>query len=96
MKAPLIEGHDYYLEDGKMVLTEGYHYRRGHCCNSRCRHCPYGNAPGASDASAPSGGRTSSVKLRMENAPAEQGASPDERDAPIVIIGFDGPIKLPR
>ncbi|MBK6517603.1 MAG: hypothetical protein IPM79_09700 [Polyangiaceae bacterium] len=46
MKAPLVEGHDYYLEAGKMVLTESYHLRRGFCCHSKCRHCPYGNAPG--------------------------------------------------
>jgi hypothetical protein len=32
---------DFYWEDGKMVLTESYHLRRGSCCNSGCRHCPY-------------------------------------------------------
>jgi hypothetical protein len=32
---------DFYWEDGKMVLTESYHARRGSCCGNRCRHCPY-------------------------------------------------------
>ena len=39
---PLIEG-DYYLDDnGLMVFTAQYHLRRGYCCGSKCRHCPYG------------------------------------------------------
>lgn len=25
-----------------MVFTEAYHLRRGYCCKSGCRHCPYG------------------------------------------------------
>jgi hypothetical protein len=41
MKPPLVAGVDYYLEDGKIVLTSVYHLKRGFCCNSRCRHCPY-------------------------------------------------------
>ncbi|AUX27779.1 uncharacterized protein SOCEGT47_083770 [Sorangium cellulosum] len=36
-----IEGEDYYLEAGRLVFTETYHLKRGYCCNSRCRHCPY-------------------------------------------------------
>jgi Family of unknown function (DUF5522) len=38
----LVEGVDYYVEGGKFVFTSAYHRRRGYCCNSRCRHCPYG------------------------------------------------------
>ncbi|PYP84810.1 MAG: hypothetical protein DMF61_18695 [Blastocatellia bacterium AA13] len=38
----LIEGEDYYYEDGLMVFTARYHLRRGYCCESGCRHCPYG------------------------------------------------------
>jgi len=38
----LIEGEDYYFEDGLMVLTARYHLRRGYCCEQGCRHCPYG------------------------------------------------------
>lgn len=33
---------DYYFENGLMVFTEAYHLKRGHCCKSGCRHCPYG------------------------------------------------------
>jgi len=41
--APLKEGIDYYVnEDGLFVLTETYHLKRGFCCKSGCRHCPYG------------------------------------------------------
>lgn len=32
---------DYYEEDGLLVLTDQYLLRRGSCCGSRCRHCPY-------------------------------------------------------
>ena len=39
---PLVEGVDYYLENGLMVLTRQYHLKRGYCCQSGCRHCPYG------------------------------------------------------
>jgi hypothetical protein len=35
---------EYYLENGLMVFTERYHLRRGKCCGSGCRHCPYGHA----------------------------------------------------
>ena len=38
----LVEGVDYYLEGTKFVFTAEYHLKRGYCCNSRCRHCPYG------------------------------------------------------
>jgi hypothetical protein len=24
-----------------MVFTATYHLKRGYCCNSDCRHCPY-------------------------------------------------------
>jgi len=32
----------YYSEDGFIVFTEKYLLKRGHCCKSNCRHCPYG------------------------------------------------------
>lgn len=33
---------DYYFDPGGlMVFTEAYHRRRGYCCESGCRHCPY-------------------------------------------------------
>jgi Family of unknown function (DUF5522) len=41
--APL-EPEDYYLEGANMVFTAAYHLKRGYCCGSKCRHCPYGEA----------------------------------------------------
>ena len=38
----LKKGSDYYLERGFMVFTEEYLRRRGYCCESGCRHCPWG------------------------------------------------------
>ncbi len=32
---------DFYMENGKFVLTERYHLRRGFCCGNGCRHCPF-------------------------------------------------------
>jgi hypothetical protein len=41
--AELQEGLDYYLEDGLLVFTAAFLGRRGYCCESGCRHCPYQN-----------------------------------------------------
>ena len=40
---PQLQSEDYYIEDGKVVMTETYHKKRGYCCNSGCRHCAYKN-----------------------------------------------------
>jgi len=33
---------DFYLEPGGVVVfTRAYHLKRGYCCGSGCRHCPY-------------------------------------------------------
>ncbi|QYH41271.1 MULTISPECIES: DUF5522 domain-containing protein [Algoriphagus] len=41
-KLPALEPGDYYLnEQGLMVFTEKYHLKRGYCCGSGCKHCPY-------------------------------------------------------
>lgn len=37
-----IEGIDYYIDNSFWVFTAWHHLRRGHCCKSGCRHCPYG------------------------------------------------------
>jgi hypothetical protein len=36
-------GADTYVDprSGLTVLTAGYLARRGYCCDSGCRHCPY-------------------------------------------------------
>src|SRR6266853_2684798 len=40
----LIEGEDYYCEGPAIVFTARYLLRRGYCCASGCRHCPYDTA----------------------------------------------------
>jgi hypothetical protein len=47
MPQKLVEGVHFYMDGEKFVFTERYHLERGYCCHSRCRHCPYGLAPGA-------------------------------------------------
>jgi len=39
--APLLEGIDYYIENGYWVFTEHFLRQRGLCCGGGCRHCPY-------------------------------------------------------
>ncbi len=38
-----IQGKDYYLEKGNVIMTEEYLAKRGKCCGSGngCRHCPF-------------------------------------------------------
>ncbi|MEO8733353.1 MAG: DUF5522 domain-containing protein [Flavobacteriales bacterium] len=40
-----LDGDFYFTPQGYVVWTEQYHVRRGYCCQSGCRHCPYGNSP---------------------------------------------------
>jgi uncharacterized protein (TIGR00290 family) len=43
MKHGPAEDHDdYYWENDRCVFTTAFHLRRGYCCESGCRHCPYG------------------------------------------------------
>lgn len=39
-------GAERYVDPatGYHVMTELYHLRRGSCCGSGCRHCPYDHA----------------------------------------------------
>jgi hypothetical protein len=41
----LKEGEDFYMERGRMVFTGQFLRKRGTCCESGCRHCPYGFGP---------------------------------------------------
>jgi hypothetical protein len=41
--AARLEPEDYYMEGPYMVFTAAYHLKRGYCCGSGCRHCPYGH-----------------------------------------------------
>ena len=57
-KAKLEENPDYYWENGLLVFTEAYHLRRGYCCGSKCRHCPY-----------PQEVQAQTIQLRLEGRP---------------------------
>lgn len=43
-ETPPVEGEDFYREGAAIVFTALYHLRRGYCCGSGCRHCPYDEA----------------------------------------------------
>jgi hypothetical protein len=36
-----LEPEDYYFDGPYMVFTAAYLLKRGTCCGSGCRHCPY-------------------------------------------------------
>lgn len=46
MNHRLVEGEDFYYEGAFLVFTEKFLRERGYCCESGCRHCPYGYRPG--------------------------------------------------
>ncbi|MBU6340026.1 MAG: hypothetical protein KGS48_00905 [Bacteroidetes bacterium] len=48
---PLVEGEDFYWENGFFVFTEKFLRKRGYCCGSGCRHCPYGRQKNGRDVS---------------------------------------------
>jgi hypothetical protein len=41
MRNKLIEGEDFYYEKGMKVFTEKFLLKKGRCCRSGCRHCPW-------------------------------------------------------
>jgi hypothetical protein len=48
---PLVEGEDYVMEGPYMVFTAAYHLKRGYCCESGCRNCPWREKEEESDSS---------------------------------------------
>ena len=38
---PKLQPNDFYWVNGKMVMTENYHIKRGSCCGNGCKHCPF-------------------------------------------------------
>jgi len=42
-EVPVEEDEDGYMDGPYYVFTAAYHLKRGYCCGSRCRHCPYGH-----------------------------------------------------
>ena len=57
---PLEPGDTYFDELGRMVFTAQYHLKRGLCCESGCRHCPYDFR------------KSRAVDINSDAAPAEQ------------------------
>ena len=43
MKDELVEGEDFYYDGPYVVFTAKFLKDRGSCCESGCRHCPYGH-----------------------------------------------------
>jgi hypothetical protein len=43
MRLSELNPEDFYkTAEGFIVFTEAYHLKRGYCCQSGCKHCPYG------------------------------------------------------
>jgi hypothetical protein len=42
---PALEPEDYYYDGPYLVFTAAYHLKRGSCCGSGCRHCPWREKP---------------------------------------------------
>jgi len=40
-KPGLVEHVDFQIENGKYVFSSWYHLKRGYCCGSGCRNCPF-------------------------------------------------------
>ncbi|MGA2728784.1 MAG: DUF5522 domain-containing protein [Terracidiphilus sp.] len=49
---PALEPEDYYMDGPLLVFTATYHLKRGYCCESGCRHCPYRDSQIGSDETA--------------------------------------------
>ncbi len=47
----------YYSPEGYLVFTEKYHLKRGYCCKSGCKHCPYGYNKKTGKVEMPKGGK---------------------------------------
>jgi hypothetical protein len=54
---PPLAPEDYYFENGLIVFTAAYHLKRGYCCGSGCRHCPYRDADSGAENAAAGPGR---------------------------------------
>ncbi|GIW33983.1 DUF5522 domain-containing protein [Meiothermus sp.] len=73
-KMQLKENVDYYLENGLYVFTEAYHLKRGYCCGSKCRHCPY-----------PKEIQAQTVQLRLEGHPIQSREAFVARFGPLLV-----------
>jgi hypothetical protein len=51
---PKILPGDFYFDAGMIVFTAAYHQRRGWCCGTGCRHCPFPQTTPVEPCAAPS------------------------------------------
>ena len=51
-----LASEDYYFEGPYLVFTAAYHLKRGFCCGSGCRHCPYRGSSGRDQSEPPPAG----------------------------------------
>ena len=58
---PIEEGDYYLTSEGYRCFTKQYHLKRGYCCESNCRHCPYGFNPSTA---LKTGNKTNTVKKK--------------------------------
>ncbi|MFZ4426738.1 MAG: DUF5522 domain-containing protein [Saprospiraceae bacterium] len=70
----LIEGKDYYLENGRWVFTGHYLRVRGYCCKSGCRHCPYQTGQQAEQAVAEEPAEETAPRRFIPDTPPADGA----------------------
>lgn len=40
----MVMKYHYYIDNGKYVFTDLYHYQKDYCCGNKCRHCQYGKS----------------------------------------------------
>lgn len=70
----LREGEDYYIERGFFVFTAAFLRRRGYCCASGCRHCPYWPPHSGSDELAPESGAAPCKRDGTDDANSSYGS----------------------
>ena len=57
----------YYSDEGYIIFTEAYHLKRGYCCQSLCKHCPWGFGKKKASSSADTGSSKDNSKPDHEN-----------------------------
>lgn len=40
-EAAELDPEDFYMEGPYLIFTAAFHRKRGFCCHSGCRHCPF-------------------------------------------------------
>ena len=72
-----IEGEDFEVtDDGRVVMTKSYLLKRGHCCSSGCKNCPFGFKQ--SDPTIPQELNLSTVEAKIESKKTYEDPLSDE------------------